>query len=68
VTENTTDPRQRPNRVSGLQAAQLALASQLRAWSEHFSPREYETLLDLHLRFLQAERERVGSRWLEEVA
>jgi hypothetical protein len=68
VERSKTAHRARPNPVTGLQAAQLALASQLRAWAQQFSPREYATLLDLHRRWVEAECERVGDRWLEDAA
>jgi hypothetical protein len=56
----------RPARVTGLQAAQVGLGRQLEVWREHFSAREYATLLDLHRRWLEHEldrNERALARW-----
>jgi len=47
--------------VTGLQAAQLGLVRQLKAWRGQFGPREYATLLDLLVRWLEAERLRTAA-------
>ncbi len=49
-------------RVTGLQAAQVALAALLAAWQWQLSPREYAALLDLAARIIEREQERAG-RW-----
>ena len=41
--------------VSGLQTAQLGLVRLLEAWRQQFSPREFATLLDLLVRWLERE-------------
>lgn len=48
-------------RVTGLQAAQVALAAILTAWRGQLSPREYAVLLDLLAR--QLEHEQRAGRW-----
>jgi hypothetical protein len=45
-----------PNRVSGLQAYQLALVRLLEAAKEQLGPRDYEALLALHRRWLEGQR------------
>lgn len=55
------------SRVTGLQAALVALNAQLEAWRQQMSPREYAVLRDLLLRRLTAELERqkrTGGRWV----
>ncbi|MCL4291383.1 MAG: hypothetical protein KJ051_14085 [Thermoleophilia bacterium] len=49
-------------RVTGLQAAQVALAALLAAWQRQLSPQEYAVLLDLLARQLEQEQQRAG-RW-----
>jgi hypothetical protein len=45
--------------VTGLQAAQVGLASLLENWRREFSPREFAVLVDLLMRLLEREaRER----------
>jgi len=53
----------RPNRVSGLQAAQVALRADLTAFEQLLPPDEYATLVDVHARVLEHERKRTA-RWL----
>lgn len=48
----------RPNRVTGLQAYQLALARLLEAAREQLAPRDYEVLLETHRRWLETEGRR----------
>ena len=48
-----------PSPVNGLQAAQLGIASQLRAWREQLAPREYAVLVDILALFLERERRRI---------
>jgi hypothetical protein len=50
--------------LTGLQAAQLGLAAQLRALSEEMTAREYGALVDLHARFVERERSRLVARQL----
>ena len=52
-------PSQPSARVSGFQAAQLGIASQLRAWREQLDPREYAALVDILGLFLERERRRL---------
>jgi hypothetical protein len=51
-----------PNRVTGLQAAQLSVRAQLEAWRQAMGPREFAVLVDLLVRMLEAEQRRPGIR------
>jgi hypothetical protein len=44
--------------VSGLQAAQVGLVRLLESWRSQFSPREFATLVDLLVRWLEREAPR----------
>jgi hypothetical protein len=44
--------------VSGLQAAQVGLVRLLETWRSQFSPREFATLVDLLVRWLEREAPR----------
>jgi hypothetical protein len=48
--------------ITGLQAAQVGLVSQLQAWRSHFAPREYAVLIDLLARWLERESRRTRIR------
>lgn len=54
-------------RVTGVQAALVAVVALLEVWREQFSPREYVVLLDLLARHLDDELERqrrARGRWV----
>jgi hypothetical protein len=53
----------RTARATAIQAAQAALAAELRAYEAILAPREYAVVFDLHARLLEHERRRT-SRWL----
>jgi hypothetical protein len=44
--------------TTGLQSAHVGLIAALERWREQLSPREYAVLLDLFIRWAEAERER----------
>jgi hypothetical protein len=48
-------------RVTGIQAAQVAIAQLVHGWREQLSPREYVVLIDLLTSFLEEERRRIES-------
>ena len=48
--------------LSGLQAAQVGLVRQLEALRDVMAPREYATLVEIVVRWLERERNRRGAR------
>lgn len=56
------------SRVTGTQAAQVAIAQLVHGWRAQLSPREYAVLVDLLFRFIEEEHRRLetighAKRW-----